>query len=220
VVAARHGDIVAGEDDLAGVAVQEPVGEVSAEGIGEIQSAFGPPADQVPARGDPVEHQAAHHAVPGLLCLGDHLAQRGGVLLELVGVGEQVPARAGPVPQGVSELGVGVLVPRAGAGAGGDDAQFVAGGLEFVPLLVGDVLGEVEGDEQPLDAQSPVVAGPGGQQWGFDGADDGDQGGRGAQHRDSFVRSEAKVRVRKSACSAADRIPSRRDASGPGRSGG
>ncbi len=102
VIAGGDGYVVAREDDLSGVAVQEPVGEVAAEGIRPVQAALRPPAGQASACGNAVEHQTAHHTVPGFLGLGDHLAQRGRVLLELVGVGEQVPAGTGSVPQGVS----------------------------------------------------------------------------------------------------------------------
>ncbi|WP_234445292.1 hypothetical protein [Streptomyces rimosus] len=55
--------------------MQEPVGEVAAEGMGEVESAFGPPAGQVSARSDAVEHQPTHDTAPGLLGLGDDLGE-------------------------------------------------------------------------------------------------------------------------------------------------
>ncbi|MFE0381948.1 hypothetical protein ACFW1M_41780 [Streptomyces inhibens] len=44
MIARGQRDVMASEDDLSGVAVQEPVGEVATERIGEVQSTFGLPA--------------------------------------------------------------------------------------------------------------------------------------------------------------------------------
>jgi hypothetical protein len=77
--------------------------------------------------------------------------------VELVGVGEQMPPGAGAFAQGVPQLGVGVLVPRPAAHRGRDDPELAAGALHLVASLRLDVLGEVEGQVEPLDAEGAVV---------------------------------------------------------------
>jgi hypothetical protein len=183
VVAGRYGHRGVGEDDLAWVAFEEPVREVPAEREGPVQPGLRAPQGQAAVVGDAVEHQPADHLALGGLGPVDHLVERGGVGLEFVGVGDQVPAGTGLLAQGVAELGVGVLVPRPGADLCGDDAEVVAGRDELVPPGVGDVVGKVEGEQEPLDAEPAVVGGPGGQQGRFDRADDRDQGGRNERHR-------------------------------------
>ncbi|MFJ6769695.1 hypothetical protein ACIQOV_01715 [Kitasatospora sp. NPDC091257] len=127
VVAGGHDDVREREDDLAGVTLEEAVGEVAAEREGAVESGLGAPEGESAVSGHAVEHQAAHHR-PAVLfgCLGD-LAEWGRVRLELVGVGEQVPAGAGLLPQRVAQFGVGVLVPRSGADLAGGEAEALSG---------------------------------------------------------------------------------------------
>jgi hypothetical protein len=83
--------------------------------------------------------------------------------VEFVGVGEQVPARAGLLAQRVAQGGVGVFVPRPAADRGRGDPEQAGGVLELVALLGVDVVREVEGEQEPFDAHSAVVGGPDGQ---------------------------------------------------------
>lgn len=118
----------------------------------------------------------------------DHLGDRGGVALELVGIGDQVPPGPGLLTQMVTELGVGVLVPRPGADLGRGDTEVAADRDELMPPGVVDMVGEMKGEVEPLDAESAVVVCPGAQQGRFDRADHRDQRGGYHRHRRSSVR--------------------------------
>lgn len=112
--------------------MQYAVGEVPAEGEGVVKPGVrrgvGSPRVEVTVGGDPVEQQPAHHNVSVVLGDRDHLREWRRVLLELVGVGEQVPAWPGELAQAVAQVGVGVLVPRPGADPRGHGVEVVGGG--------------------------------------------------------------------------------------------
>ncbi|MGW8765877.1 hypothetical protein ACWGN5_25595 [Streptomyces sp. NPDC055815] len=86
-------------DDLAWVALEEQVGEVRAEPEGRHQPRTRAPRGQAVVGRDAVEHQPAHHLPPGVLDLVDHVGERDGIGLELLGVSDQMPAGQGLLAQ-------------------------------------------------------------------------------------------------------------------------